>query len=183
LKICWNFKLATEPNAQRTKQAPKTNLLSLEMDSTWRQSRAEQVITFMGTLNQFITFALCDSGMTWLRRYEIDGKYIPMPISNNRNARNETSVMIGLASGAAVMQQTPILTLIIAKTSLKMLASVQPLLLRMENIAEPTMMQTMKQLNTIPSGVEPVSSTGVQRKTKIYMQDSRRDWQQPRRRT
>ena len=53
------------------------------------------------------------------------------------------------------MQQTPILTLIIAKTSLKMLASVQPLLLRMENIAEPTMMQTMKQLNTIPSGVEP----------------------------
>ena len=29
----------------------------------------------------------------------------------------------------------------------------------------------------------PVSSTGVQRKTKMYMQDSRRDWQQPRRRT
>merc|ERR1719391_808580 len=64
-----------------------------------------------------------------------------------------------------------------------MLVSVQPLLFRMENIAEPTMMQTIKQLNTIPSGVEPVSSTGVQRNTKMYMQDSRRDWQQPRRRT
>ena len=53
----------------------------------------------------------------------------------------------------------------------------------MEKRAEPTMMQTMKQENTIPRGVEPVSRTGVQRKTKMYMQDSNRAWHEPSSRT
>ena len=64
---------------------------------------------------------------------------------------------------------------IIRRQIFKMSAEVNPLLLRMENMADPTMMQTMKHEKTIPSGVEPVSRTGVQRKTKMYMQDSRRD--------
>ena len=42
---------------------------------------------------------------------------------------------------------------------------------------------TMKQEKTMPRGVEPVSSTGVQRKTKMYMQDSSRDWTVPSNRT
>ena len=49
----------------------------------------------------------------------------------------------------------------------------------MEKRAEPTMMETMKHENTIPRGVEPVSRTGVQRKTKMYMQDSSSAWQLP----
>ena len=50
----------------------------------------------------------------------------------------------------------------------------------MENSAEPTMMQTMKQENTIPRGTgEPVSRTGVQRNTKMYMQDSSNAWHEP----
>ena len=53
----------------------------------------------------------------------------------------------------------------------------------MEKRAEPTMMQTMKQENTMPRGVEPVSRTGVQRKTKMYMQDSSRAWHEPSSRT
>merc|ERR1711971_1280368 len=54
-----------------------------------------------------------------------------------------------------------------------MAASLQPLWLRMEKRAEPTMMQTMKQEKTMPRGTgEPVSRTGVQRNTKMYMQDS-----------
>ena len=38
------------PRPDRRRQAPKTILLSLEMASTWRQRRAPQVITFIGTL-------------------------------------------------------------------------------------------------------------------------------------
>merc|ERR1719278_1108603 len=60
-----------------------------------------------------------------------------------------------------------------------MAASDQPREFRMEKRAEPSMMQTMKQLKTIPRGVAPVSRTGVQRNTKMYMQDSNRDWTHP----
>ena len=67
--------------------------------------------------------------------------------------------------------------------TLRILASDMPRWDRMEKKAEPTMMQTMKQEKTMPSGVEPVSSTGVQRKTKMYMQDSSRDWTTPSSRT
>merc|ERR1719436_1717621 len=51
-----------------------------------------------------------------------------------------------------------------------MAASDQPREFRMEKRAEPSMMQTMKQLKTMPRGVAPVSSTGVHRNTKMYMQ-------------
>ena len=37
---------------QRTRQAPNTSRLSLETQSTWRQSSAPQVITFIGTLER-----------------------------------------------------------------------------------------------------------------------------------
>ena len=67
--------------------------------------------------------------------------------------------------------------------TLRILASDMPRWERMEKKAEPTMMQTMKQEKTMPSGVEPVSSTGVHRKTKMYMQDSSRDWTTPSSRT
>ena len=40
-------------------------------------------------------------------------------------------------------------------------------------------MFTMKQLKTMPRGVAPVSSTGVHRNTKMYMQDSSSAWQLP----
>merc|ERR1712080_197671 len=61
-----------------------------------------------------------------------------------------------------------------------MVASDMPRLERMENRAEPTMMQTMKQEKTMPSGMEVVctvggSSTGVHRNTKMYMHDSSND--------
>ena len=50
----------------------------------------------------------------------------------------------------------------------------------MEKRAEPTMMQTMKQENTMPRGTgEPVSRTGVQRNTKMYIQDSSSAWHEP----
>ena len=58
----------------------------------------------------------------------------------------------------------------------KILASEKPWLERMVKRDEPTMMQTMKQEKTIPKGVVPVSRTGVHRNTKIYMQDSVRDY-------
>ena len=61
----------------------------------------------------------------------------------------------------------------------KISASVKPRFERMEKMAEPTIMQTMKQEKTIPRGVEPVSRTGVHRNTKMYMQDSRRDCTAP----
>ena len=80
-------------------------------------------------------------------------------------------------------QHTAILTDIIIKTSLKILASECPLLLRMEKMAEPTMMQTMKHEKTMPSGVLPVSRTGVQRNTNMYIHDSRRAWADPSRKT
>ena len=41
------------------------------------------------------------------------------------------------------------------------------------------LVHTMKQEKTMPRGVAPVSRTGVQRKTKMYMQDSNRDWTHP----
>ena len=41
----------------------------------------------------------------------------------------------------------------------------------------------MKQEKTMPRGVAPVSRTGVQRKTKMYMQDSSRAWHEPSSRT
>ena len=41
------------------------------------------------------------------------------------------------------------------------------------------MIGTMKQEKTMPRGVAPVSRTGVQRKTKMYMQDSNRDCTHP----
>ena len=83
----------------------------------------------------------------------------------------------------AVTQQIAILVDIIIRHIFRISASEKPLLLRMEKRALPTMMQTMKHEKTIPRGVLPVSRTGVQRNTKMYMQDSRRDWQDPRRRT
>merc|ERR1719392_656532 len=51
-----------------------------------------------------------------------------------------------------------------------MLASECPRLLRMEKRADPT----MKQEKTMPSGVLPVSRTGVHRNTKMYIHDSSR---------
>ena len=48
-----------------------SHLLSLEISSTFRRSKTVHVMTFMGTRNQFITFARCDSGITWLLQYEI----------------------------------------------------------------------------------------------------------------
>merc|ERR1712172_293983 len=57
-----------------------------------------------------------------------------------------------------------------------MAASLQPLWLRMEKRAEPTMMQE----KTMPRGTgEPVSRTGVQRNTKMYIQDSSGAWHEP----
>ena len=103
------------------------------------------------------------------------GKYIPMPTSSSRKATNEIMVSMGVASGLAVTQHTPMLTDIIMRTILRMLASLWPLLFRMEKRLEPTMMQTMKQEKTMPRGVEPVSRTGVHRNTKMYIQDSSRD--------
>ena len=50
---------------------------------------------------------------------------------------------------------------------------------RMEKRALPTMMQTMKQEKTMPRGVLPVSRTGVQRNTKMYMADSAVVWTSP----
>ena len=75
----------------------------------------------------------------------------------------------------AVKQQMAILTDIVIRQIFRIPASEYPRLLRMENRALPTMMQTMKQEKTMPRGVLPVSSTGVQRKTKMYIQDSSRD--------
>ena len=66
-------------------------------------------------------------------------------------------------------------TEIIIRQFFKISPSEKPRLERIEKTAEPTMIQTMKQEKTMPKGVVPVSSTGVHRKTKIYMQDSRRD--------
>ena len=83
----------------------------------------------------------------------------------------------------AVTQQIAILVDIIIRHIFRISASEKPLLLRMEKRALPTMMQTMKHEKTMPRGVLSVSRTGVQRNTKMYMQDSRRDWQEPRRRT
>ena len=55
----------------------------------------------------------------------------------------------------AVTQQTAMLTLTIIITILSIAASEWPLLFRMEKMALPTMIHTMKQENTIPSGVLP----------------------------
>ena len=124
------------------------------------------------------------------------GKYMPIPTSSSRKEMKEIMVSMGEAFGLqlkylemfksmrghvypAVTQQMPMLTDIIINTILRMLASLWPLLLRMEKRLEPTMMQTMKQEKTMPRGVEPVSRTGVQRNTKMYMHDSSRDWQVP----
>jgi len=90
-------------------------LLSWEIASTCRQRRAPQVTIFMGTLNQFITLALWDSGMTWLLRYEMTGKYMPIATSKIRNEPNEITVSITEACGPAVKQQIPILMLIKSK--------------------------------------------------------------------
>ena len=83
----------------------------------------------------------------------------------------------------AVTQHTAMLTDIIINTILRMLASECPLLFRIEKTAEPTMMQTMKQEKTMPRGVLPVSRTGVQRNTKMYIHDSSRAWADPNRKT
>ena len=123
------------------------------------------------------------------------GKYIPMATSSRRKARKEMMVSVGVAPGLnesysyiskmsqegylAVTQQMAMLADIIIRHIFRMWASEKPLLLRIEKRALPTMMQTMKQEKTIPRGVEPVSRTGVQRNTKMYMQDSRSDWQDP----
>merc|ERR1719412_164752 len=56
-----------------------------------------------------------------------------------------------------------------------MVASDMPRCERIEKRADPTMIHTMKQEKTMPRGVAPVSRTGVQRKTKMYMQDSNRE--------
>ena len=83
-----------------------------------------------------------------------------------------------------VTQHTAMVPAIISRQFLRMAASDMPRWVRMEKIAEPTMMHTwrwvreregltMKQEKTIPRGVEPVSRTGVHRNTKMYMQDSR----------
>ena len=80
-------------------------------------------------------------------------------------------------------QQRAILTDMVIRQILRIPASEWPRLFRMEKRALPTMMQTMKQEKTMPRGVLPVSRTGVQRNTKMYMQDSSRDWQDPRRKT
>merc|ERR1719228_1966681 len=64
-----------------------------------------------------------------------------------------------------------------------MVASDMPRCERIEKRADPTMMHTMKQEKTMPRGVAPVSRTGVQRNTKMYMQDSNRDCTDPRSKT
>ena len=71
----------------------------------------------------------------------------------------------------------------IIKHFFRISASEKPRWAMMENTADPTMMQTMKQEKTMPRGVVPVSKTGVQRNTKMYMQDSSSDWTVPRSRT
>merc|ERR1719400_1354142 len=109
--------------------------------------------------------------------------YMPMATSRRRKARKETMVSVDEAPGRAVKQQMAILTDIVIRQIFRIAASEWPRLFRIEKRALPTMMQTMKHEKTIPRGVLPVSRTGVQRNTKMYMQDSRRDWQQPRSRT
>ena len=76
-------------------------------------------------------------------------------------------------------QQRAILTDMVIRQILRIPASEWPRLFRMEKRALPTMMQTMKQEKTMPRGVLPVSRTGVQRNTKMYMQDSNRDCTHP----
>ena len=83
----------------------------------------------------------------------------------------------------AVKQQMAILTDIVIRQIFRIAASEWPRLFRMEKRALPTMMQTMKQEKTMPRGVLPVSRTGVQRNTKMYIQDSSRAWADPNRKT
>ena len=42
--------MVNAPSPDKRRQAPKTILLSLEIASTWRQSRAPHVMMFIGTL-------------------------------------------------------------------------------------------------------------------------------------
>ena len=74
-----------------------------------------------------------------------------------------------------VKQQINMEADIIIRQFFRIFPSEKPRFERMENRAEPTMMQTMKQEKTIPRGVLPVSRTGVHRNTKTYMQDSSSD--------
>ena len=74
-----------------------------------------------------------------------------------------------------VKQQINMEAEIIIRQFFRIFPSEKPRCERMENRAEPTMMQTMKQEKTIPKGVLPVSRTGVHRNTKMYMQDSSSD--------
>ena len=55
--------MVNAPSPDKRRQAPKTILLSLEIASTWRQSRAPQVMMFIGTLVRRRMFGnVCDSG-------------------------------------------------------------------------------------------------------------------------
>ena len=56
------------------KQKRKTTPLFLETTGILRQRSAAHVMTFMGTRNQFMMFALLASGMCCDFRVEMDGK-------------------------------------------------------------------------------------------------------------
>ena len=88
-----------------------------------------------------------------------------------------------MLNNLVVKQQTNMEPEIKIRQFFKIFASVKPRWDRIENRADPTMMQTMKQEKTMPRGVVPVSRTGVHRNTKIYMQDSNRDWTAPSKKT
>ena len=57
--------VAKSPKTHIIRQAPNTIRLSCDIQSTCKHNNAAHVIMFIGTLNQFITFARYDSGITW----------------------------------------------------------------------------------------------------------------------
>ena len=57
--------VAKSPKTHIIRHAPNTIRLSCDIQSTCRHNNAAHVMMFIGTLNQFITFARYDSGITW----------------------------------------------------------------------------------------------------------------------
>ena len=84
INICIYFCTMFSPVRAKTRQAPKTSLLSLETDSMWRHRRAPHVIIFIGTLEYYklkfyrlnyalffsISFDIAHRGMLWSVRLD-----------------------------------------------------------------------------------------------------------------